>query len=289
MGCGPMLRWGTDPTPQRDTLIEASAPQKPDWIYNIPQNSFQGEGEGRNIKTAKEMAINDMLKRYAQYLGIDFKMLTKIHQEEIKRLQDEIHRTERRVIDSIEALSRIITAGSEIRKVYWEKYAKKTGDNIDYYYYRYWVLGEVDPIFINEERERIKRLKDWENLNINEKNSDLDISVYERKSKYKAGEVFSLEVEANDNCYLYFLNFYGEGEVKFLGSEFIEKNSRCELKAKTVYQKGEEKLVIFACEKELDVNLALREIYPLAIIENLKNQAKGKRYAIKTISYLVEK
>jgi len=289
VGCGSKSVIGTHPTPQKDSLIERSALQRPYWITDIPKNSFLGQGEGMDEKKAREEAINDMLKKYALYLGIDFKVLTKIHQEEIKRLQEEIHKTERRVITDIEALSKIITAGSEIRKIYWEKYVKMTGNSIDYYYYKYWILGEIDPTFTEEERKRIKRLRDWKDLNINEKNSDLDILVKEAKGKYKAGEDFILEIEANDNCYLYFLNFYGEGEVKFLGCEYIEKGSKCEFRGKTIYESGEEKVVIFGCEKELDINLALKEIYPFAIISNLKEQVKGKRYVIKTINYLVEK
>ncbi|MCS7250466.1 MAG: hypothetical protein NZ608_06020 [candidate division WOR-3 bacterium] len=295
VGCGSKLTIGTHPTPPKDSLIESALPVRPVWITKTPEASgckyFVGEELSGKTKEeeARESAIADMLKRYAEYLGIDFKVLTQIHQEEIKKLKDDIHRTERRVITDIEALCKIITAGSEIKEKYWEKWAKISGNNIEYYYYKYWVLGKVEERFIEEERERIKRLKDWKDLNINEKNSDLDIFVYEKKGKYKVGEEFLLEVEANDNCYIYFLNFYGEGKVKFLGSEFVEKGSRCELKGKTIYEGGEEKIIIFACEKEIDINSALKEVYPLAIIENLKNQAKGKRYTIKTITYLVER
>ncbi len=287
VGCGSRPVIGTHPTPEKDTLIESSAPERPPWLTEIPKGNFLGEGEDVEREKAKESAIADMLKRYAQYLGIDFKILTQIHQEEIKRLSDEVYKTQGRVITEVEALSKIITAGSEIRKIYWEKWRR---DN-EYTYYKYWVLGEVNEKFIEEEKQRIKKLKDWEELKKDFFNSDLRVEIKEEKGRYKPGEEVLITISANDISYLYLLNFYGEGEVEILGSKRLEKEGDYEMRGKAKYGgKGEEIIKAIVSDKELNLEEALREIYPVSIIENLRRQAKEKkaRYAEKSLLILIE-
>lgn len=278
---------GTHPTPLKDTLIESSSPIKPNWLTEIPKGCFLGSGEGRTEKEAKESAISDMLKNYAITLGIDLKVLTKIHQEEIKRITEEVIKTKRVVITELEALSMIITAGSEIRKIYWEKRAK----NNEYIYYKYWVLGEVEERFMEEERQRIKELKNIEELKRSYANSDLNVEVYEKKGRYKSGEKVEIEFEANDNVYVYLFNFYGEGKVEFLNSERLGKGEKGVLNAEARYSgKGEEIIKVIASDKPLDIERALKEIYPKSIIKNLRSQANElkARYCEKSISILIE-
>jgi len=293
VGCGRGPIIGTHPTPQKDTLLEATAPVKPNWITEIPRGYFLGEGQGIKEKEAYESAIGDMLKRYAEHLGADFKVLTLIHQEEIKRITDEVHRTERRVITEIEALSKIITAGSEIRKRYWEKWGKMSGKDIEYTYYKYWVLGEVKDRFIEEERERIKRIRlsDFEKLRQDiPPNSDLTVEIRADKKTYAPGDTAKINLRASDDCYAYILNFYGEGKAKLLKETMLEGNCEYQISGPIMYGgKPEEIIYAIVSDKPLDINQALKEVYPLAIIENLRQQRDNlnARFAGKSITIFI--
>jgi len=290
MGCSPAPIIRTNPTPEKDSLIEASAPVKPDWLSLTPQvqgaQCFVGEGQALSQDKAKDAAIADMLKQYAQYLGVDFNVLVQVHQEEIKRLQDEIHRTERRVVTDAEAVSRIVTAGAELRAQYWEK-----RDRGDSYYYRYWVLGAVEERFIEEEAARIKAEKQQE-LPQDIATSDLEVQVeLPGGYRYKAGDTVRFVVSANADCHLYMLNVYGEGKVKCQYSGQLAADRRLILTCPAQFGgKKQEDVKFVVSDKPLDVDRALRQVHPAAVVTALRQEAQQHeaRYAEKTVPIIIE-
>ena len=68
-------------------MVERSASARPDWISLTPTvtgyKHFVGYGEDTKTQSAKDAAVSDMLKRYAENLGVDFSVLVQVHQEEI--------------------------------------------------------------------------------------------------------------------------------------------------------------------------------------------------------------
>ena len=297
VGChrGPII--GTHPVPKKDTLLEASEPVRPRWIIETPERigykCFVGKGEKLKEKEAEEEAIMNMLERYAQFLGCDYRLLTQIHREEIA-LKSDIYYTKGIVKTKAEILAEIITAGSEIKKRYWEKWGKLSGKSLECIYYKYWVLGEVENKFIEEERERVKklRLSDFEKLKEDiPPNSNLTVKVKADKETYKPGDTVKIYLEANDNCYAYILNIYGEGKVELLKEATLEKDVEYNLSGMIKYGgKSEEIIKVMVSDKPLDINQALKEIYPLAVIENLVNQAKvlNARYDGESISIFIK-
>jgi hypothetical protein len=294
LGCGSKTIIGTHPAPQKDTLLEASEPVRPKWITETPEKIgykyFVGKGEKLEEKEAEKEAIIDMLERYAQFLGCDYRLLTEIHREEIAQKSD-IYHTKGTVKTDAEILAEIITTGSEIRKRYWEKWGKISGKSVECFYYKYWVLGEVENRFIEEERERIKKLKSGEELRADIKpNSNLTVEVKADKETYKPGDTVKIYLEASDNCYAYILDFYGEGKTELLGEVILEKNSEYRLSGMIRYGgKSEEIIKVIVSDKPLNINEALKAIYPLAIIENLRQQKESlnARYAEKSITIFV--
>jgi len=292
VGCGRSPVIGTHPTLEKDTLLEAIAPVKPNWLTETPERPgykcFVGKGEKMKEKEAEEEAIMNMLERYAQFLGADYRILTQIHREEIAQKSD-IYQTRGIVKTDAEILAGIITAGSEIKKRYWEKWQKMSGKSIEYPYYKYWVLGEVEDSFIKEERERIKaiRLTGFDELMQDiPPNSNLSVEIRENKGKYKVGDELVIRFWSNESCYCYILNFYGEGKVRKLYSDRLDKDIENVLKATAEYcGKPEEIIKFVVSNKSLDIDKALNEVYPMSIIKNLRSQAKEleARYAEKSI------
>ncbi len=227
-----------------------------------------------------------MLQRYAEYLGADFSLLVEVHKEEIKRLQDEMHRTQRKVITEAEAVIRISTRGSEVRETYWEKRSRGG----DYTYYRYWVLGEVEERFIEEEQQRIAALADRD-LPSDFSNSDLSLDVRESKARYRAGDTVEVTFSANQDCYVYYLNLYGNGKLVLQYSGELRAGQKRSMSCAAVYGGGEREVMKFvACDRELDTDRAMREVYPASVVENLRAQAAalGANYSEKSVSILIE-
>jgi hypothetical protein len=227
-----------------------------------------------------------MLKRYAEYLGVDFSVLVQVHQEEIKQLRDEITRTERRVVTDAEAVSRIVTRGTELRAQYWEKRDRGYG-----YYYRYWVLGGVADRFIEEESARIKGEKQQE-LPPDMATSDLGVEVeLPGGQSYKAGDTVRFVVSANADCHLYMLNAYGDGKIACQYSGQLAPGCRTTLNCPAEYGgKKQEDVKFVVSDKPLDTDRALKQVYPAAVVMDLRlqSQALEARYAEKTISILIE-
>jgi len=121
VGCVSYPVIGTNPTPEKDSLLEPSAPVKPNWITETPVKAgykcFVGKGEKIKEKEAEAEAIMNMLERYAQFLGEDYRILTQIHREEVAE-RSGIYKTRGIVKTEAEILAEIITAGTEIRNRY---------------------------------------------------------------------------------------------------------------------------------------------------------------------------
>jgi hypothetical protein len=271
-------------------LVERSAPARPDWIVLTPtalgHKYFVGESQGPSQDKAKDAAIADMLKRYAEYLGVDFSVLVHVHQEEIKQLQDEIHRTERRVVTDAEAMSQIVTRGTELRGQYWEKW-----DRGDGYYYRYWTLGQVEERFIEEEAARIKGERQQE-LPVDMANSDLEVQVdLPGGVSYKAGDTVRFVVSANTDCHLYMLNAYGDGQIACQHYGRLAQDRRLTLTCPAKFGGEKQEDVKFVvCDKPLDIERALKQVYPASVVMALRQEARQleAEYAEKTVSILIE-
>jgi hypothetical protein len=293
VGCGSRSVYGTHPTSQKDTILETSSPFKPMWLNKLPPEadnciSFVGEGSDLKKESAEENAQLDMLKDYAIYLGANIEVLEKIHREEIKQEQDEIYKTKGQVITEIQALVNIYSSGCRFIERYWEKWRK--GE--DYVYYKYWVLGEINKKFVNEERERLNEANQIDAVKESFANSDLSVEVKEDKGRYKAGDSVVIKFWANDNCYAYVLNFYGEGKVEYLGQKNLEKNTEYNLSAVAQYLgKSEEVIKVIVSDKPLDIEKALKEVYPVHIIKNLRNQVNelGAKYCEKFLAILIDR
>jgi hypothetical protein len=294
VGCGSGPIFGTHPTSQKDTILETSSPFKPIWLNKLPPEagdciSFVGEETDIKKESAEEKAKLDMLKDYAIYLGANIEVLEKIHREEIKREQDEIYKTKGQVITEVQALVNIYSSGCRFIERYWEKWRK--GE--DYVYYKYWVLGEINKKFVNEERERLNEANQIDAVKESFANSDLSVEVKEDKGRYKAGDSVVIKFWANDNCYAYILNFYGEGKTEYLGQKYLENNTEYNLSAVAQYLgKAEEIIKVIVSDKLLDIDRALKELYPLAIVENIRNQAddlKAKYAEKSTTIFIVSK
>lgn len=290
MGCASAPVTGTHPTREKDSLVERSASARPDWITLTPAvpgyKHFVGYGEDNKTQSAKDAAVSDMLKRYAENLGVNFSVLVQVHQEEIKRLQDEIHRTERRVVTDAEAVSRIVTRGTELRAQYSEKWVQD-----GHGYYRYWVLGEVENRFIEEEAARIKGEKQRE-LPPDMANSDLVVWVeLPGGTSYLAGDTVRFVVSANADCHLYMLNVYGEGKVVCQHSGQLAPGCRVTLNCPAEYggQKQEDVKFVVS-DKPLDIDRALKQVYPAAVVMDLRQQSRQleAKYAEETVSILIE-
>ncbi len=277
-------------THYRETLIQASTNAKPDWINTLPQSKgikfFRGEGEGNEPKSARNEALTDMLKRYAEYIGVDYSILVQVHQEEVKQRKDEIHRTERRVITDAEATSCIVTRGSELQEEYWEKWRRGKA-----YYYRYWVLGKVAEEFIKEEQKRIDSIRNA-GLPLNDvvyRGGDLKVELVGGKV-YKDGEPIVFRIRTDFDCFLYMLNSYdGKIRCECLGQWSKDKMKRIEALAH-FGGKNQEDIKFIASERPLDLNKALRRNWPTLIVETLREEAREKeiRYAEKLITIYIE-
>jgi hypothetical protein len=217
---------------------------------------------------------------------VDFSVLVHVHQEEIKQLQDEIHRTERRVVTDAEAMSKIATRGTELRAQYWEKY-----DRGDGYHYRYWTLGEVADRFVEEEAARIIGERQRE-LPPDMENSDLEVQVdLPGGTSYEAGDTVRFVVSANADCHLYMLNVYGEGKIVCQRSSQLAPGCRLTFNCPAAYGgKKQEDVKFVVSVKPLDVDRALKQVYPAAVVMALRQQAQQleAKYAEKTVSILIE-
>jgi len=168
-----------------------------------------------------------------------------------------------------------------------------SGKSIEYIYYKYWVLGEVETRFIEAERERIKklRLSDFDKIRQDiPPNSDLAVEVQANKETFAPGDTVKINFRASDNCYAYILNIYGEGKTEFLKETELERNCDYSISGAIRYGgKPEEIIKVIVSDKPLDISRALQEVYPLAVIENLRNQKDNlnARYAEKSITIFI--
>lgn len=271
-------------------MVERSASARPDWIALTPiapgYKCFVGESQDSSQDKARDAAIADMLKRYAEYLGVDFSVLVQVHQQEIKQLRDEITRTERRVVTDAEAVSRIVTRGTELRAQYWEKCASDNG-----YYYHYWVLGDVEDQFIADEAARIKGERQQE-LPPDIVTSDLEVQVnLPGGTSYKAGDTVRFVVSANADCHLYMLNAYGDGKIVCQYSGQLAPGCQRTLNCPAEYGgKKQEDVKFVVSDRPLDVDRALKRVYPASVVMDLRQQAQvlGSKYSEKTVSILIE-
>jgi len=275
---------------EQDTPVERSAPAKPEWVALTPtapgHKSFVGEGQDESQDKAKDAAIADMLKRYAEYLGVDFSVLVQMHQQEIQQLREDITHTERRVVTDAEAVSRIVTRGTEVRAQYWEKY-----DRSDGYHYRYWVLGEVGDQFIEAEVARLRAERQQE-FPPDIITSDLEVMAHlPSGTSYKAGDTVRFVISADADCFLYMLNAYGGGKLACQYTRKLTPGRRVTLECPAVYGgKKQEDVKFVVSDEPLDIDRALKQVHPAAVVMALRHQAQGfgAKYAEKTVSILIE-
>jgi serine/threonine protein kinase len=119
------------------------------------------------------------------------------------------------------------------------------------------------------------------------KNSDLSAELRTNKDKYYDGDTVLLYYEANDDCYSYMLDFYGEGNVdKIIDSQEITKNKEYKFTSIARYAGVEtvEILKLIVADKPLDIEMAMSEVKPQRVIDNLRAQADrlNTRYAEKS-------
>jgi len=288
-GCAPAVRFGTYPTPVRDTLIERSMPARPEWTSNTPESPeyqyFRGEGEDLKREDARAKALADVLQAYSLNLGAEFRLLTSLHREEIKQIQDEVYRTSGQVVTEAEAFARISTRGMDFRTDYWEKWSRGN----EYTFYRYWLLGRVEKTFIADERRRIDslvRASPPDPIST----SDLSLSVQEEKGRYRGGDTVQIVLRASDDCYYYYLDF-GGAKVWCQHSGHLEKDRPCRLVCVAQYGGSRlEALRFIASDKPLDTDEALAKVYPAPVVDDLRRQAQelGARYTEKEISIIIE-
>ena len=293
-GCASGPTIGTHPASSKSTLLERSSLTKPGWTDKVPpqtQNYLYFVGEGKDIKqeAAEEKAKLAMLRDYAFYLGADIKVLENVHREEIKKAQDEIYRTQGKVITKVDALVRIYSAGCRFVERYWEKWGKD--DEITRY--RYWVLGEVDKEFTEEERKRIKASEGIDKITQDFRNSDLTAELRTDKDKYSAGDTVFVFFKANDNCYAYLLDIYDKGKVdKIIDSYEIKGDGEHKLISVARYAGTEivEILKLIVADKLLDMDTAISRIHPESIIDDLRAQADSldARYAERSKRIMIE-
>ena len=229
-----------------------------------------------------------MLKDYAFYLGADIKVLESVHREEIKRAQDEVFRTRGKVITKVDALARIFSAGCRFVERYWERSKE---DKITHY--RYWVLGEVGKEFAEKERERIRASKGYDKVTEDFSNSDLTAELRTDKDKYSAGDTVFVFFEANDNCYAYLLDIHDKGKVdKVIDSYEIKGDGEHKLISVARYAGTEivEILKLIVADKLLDMDTAMKRVYPGSIIDDLRAQADSlnARYAERSKRIMIE-
>jgi len=298
VGCASKPHVGAHPPPSDIILLERSSTTKPIWIHELQAETendlyFVGEGEDPERESAEGEARMDALREYALYLGADIKVLESVHREEIKRAQDEIYRTEGRAVTDVEALITIYSAGFRFTDRYWEEWRDEEGR----IFCKYYVLGRISKVFAEKERERIAEEPKTFCTHMRDDfcNSDLTASLRTGKDKYCAGDEVVVYFGANDRCYAYLLDCYGDGQVVNImegGSFEIEVSGvEYELTATAEYVRTEmgEILKLVVADTPLDIEWALHYVYPGDIIESLRAQAGEleARYAEKCVEFFI--
>lgn len=130
------------------TVVQKSSPIQPRWLSEHQSGMFIGIGEAPTMDAANRAALNDLMARISQEIGVELYAVGEVVKSE--KDGDFSERSHFHTDAFSGSLLRDIMR--RISSSYWEQCRAQTGKKEFNDFYRYYVQAEIDPRFIDSLR-----------------------------------------------------------------------------------------------------------------------------------------